>query len=291
MGHHFVPQAYLRGFEDPEKPGFVWVHSRRADKPAAASIDRVAQARRFYDPAIEAMLANAVEGPANPLIAQLRTGTPLAPDDRATLALYIATMMKRVPRSRARAFEHAQPLLNEVIERIRGELQELADAGRIQRDLLVQRLMELDAAHATFTRELPTEVVEQIRDPRPTPGIVAAILRMRWRLLTAPDGEVFLTSDNPAFYHDAFGLGTAKSELRLPLSPKYALHGHPGSSTDMMTVESVTRNWVREFNRSIAGTASSIAITDRNVAFPAKLLKRKQPYLSRLVWTVGALAV
>src|SRR5688500_11280238 len=121
MGHHFVPQAYLRGFEDPEKPGYVWVHSRRADKPTAAPIDRVAQARRFYDPAIEVMLANAVEAPANPLIAQLRAGTPLDSNDRATMALYIGTMLKRVPRNRAKALERAQPVLNEVIERIRKE--------------------------------------------------------------------------------------------------------------------------------------------------------------------------
>jgi hypothetical protein len=58
-----------------------------------------------------------------------------------------------------------------------------------------------------------------------------------------------------------------------------------------MTVEPVTRDWVREFNRSLAGTATSIAITDRNVSFPAKLLKRKRPYLFRLTWSDDALAV
>jgi hypothetical protein len=30
MGHHFVPQRYLRNFEDPDHPGYIWVHDHRA---------------------------------------------------------------------------------------------------------------------------------------------------------------------------------------------------------------------------------------------------------------------
>ena len=60
MGHHFVPQAYLRGFQDPLKPGFIWVQSRREASPSSASIKDVAQSRDFYDPETEGLLASSV---------------------------------------------------------------------------------------------------------------------------------------------------------------------------------------------------------------------------------------
>jgi len=49
MGQHFVPQAYLRGFQDSSKPGFIWVQSRRETSTRLASIEDVAQSRDFYD--------------------------------------------------------------------------------------------------------------------------------------------------------------------------------------------------------------------------------------------------
>ena len=29
MGHHYVPQRYLRGFQCPEKPGWVWAFDKQ----------------------------------------------------------------------------------------------------------------------------------------------------------------------------------------------------------------------------------------------------------------------
>lgn len=285
MGQHFVPQAYLRAFEDPSSPGFIWAQSRREDAPRLVPIKKIAQSRGFYEPATEALLASAIEAPANPILARLRRGEVPEEHERSCLAVYIATMIKRVPRNRSRAAALAQPTLDEVVGRIREEFLQLAAVGELTPKLAERRLEELDKAHIKFTGELPPVVAAQIRDPRPTPQIIQAILSMRWRVLRASAPDYFITSDNPAFFHEAYGVGTENSELRLPLSPTLAIHGCWASEEiSRISFHAVPRDWVREFNRSIASGASSIAMSHRRADFLGTLLRRKNPYLFRLVW-------
>jgi hypothetical protein len=126
MGNHFVPQAYLRGFQDPSNPDFIWVQSRREPDPRSASIEDVAQSRNFYDPEIEKLLASSVEGPANPVLAKLRAGELPTDRERIALAVYLATMIKRVPKNRIRGRAMAPQILDEVVSRFRGQVQQLA---------------------------------------------------------------------------------------------------------------------------------------------------------------------
>lgn len=285
MGHHYVPQAYLRSFQDASKPGFIWVQSRREVRARLASIEDVAQSRGFYDPDTEALLASAVEGPANPVLAKLRGGVTPTDGERIALALYLATMIKRVPRNRVRGRALAQPVLDGVVTRFREQVQQLAELGQLPPELVRRRLNELEAAHAKYTRELPASAVAQLRDPRPSAQMIEAIGSMRWRVLRAREPEFFITSDNPAFYHEAYGLGTQHSELRFPLSPDLALHGcRVTESPTSVSFHDIPRDWVREFNRSVASGASSIAMSHRCTQFVDKLLRRKNPYLFRLVW-------
>ena len=285
MGHHFVPQAYLRGFQDPSQPGFIWVQSRREPSPRPASIEDVAQSRDFYDPETERLLASSVEAPANPVLAKLRAGELPSERERMTLAVYLATMINRVPKSRLRGQAMAPQVLEDVANRFRGQVEQLAELGQIPPDLATRRLQELEVAYAKFTSDLPETVVKQIRDPRPSVQMIEAIAALRWRVLRAKEPEFFVTSDNPAFYHQAYGLGTERSELRFPLSPALALHGSRGSdATREVSVHDISRDWVREFNRSVASGASSIAMSHRRALFLGTLLRRKNPYLFRLVW-------
>jgi hypothetical protein len=275
----------LRAFQDPSSPGFIWAQSRREDAPRLVPIKKVAQSRGFYEPATETLLALAIEGPANPILAKLRGGEAPEEHERSCLAVYIATMIKRVPRNRTRARALVQPTLDDVAGRLREEFVQLAAVGELAPELAERRLGELDKAHTKFTRELPPLVVAQIRDPRPTPRIIQAILSMRWRVLTAKEPEYFITSDNPAFYHEAYGVGTEQSELRLPLSPTVALHGsHTLDRPSRVSFHEVSRDWVREFNRSVASGASSIAMSHRRADFLGTLLRRKNSDLFRLMW-------
>lgn len=286
MGHHFVPQAYLRGFEDPTAPGSIWTHVRSDPAPRLAPIKTVAQSRGFYDADTEVDLARLVEGPVNPLLAKLRAGRSPDPEERLPLALYIATMVKRVPKGRERGRALIQPALESTVAQLREEILEIGRLGHLDPELAGRRLREVDAAYAKFSESPPDEVLGQIRDPRPTSALVHAILGMTWRWIRAPAEEFFVTSDNPAFFHGAYGIGTPKSELRFPVSPTLALHGtwtQPGRHDPVFTL--VGRDWVREFNRSLAYGASSLAFAHRRSPWLRKLLSRKDPYLFHLQWT------
>jgi hypothetical protein len=97
----------------------------------------------------------------------------------------------------------APQVLEDVVSRFREQVQQLAELGEISPDLARRRLQELEVTHAKFTRELPEAVTDQTRDPRPSIQMIEAIAAMRWRVLRAGEPEFFMTSDNPAFYHEA----------------------------------------------------------------------------------------
>jgi hypothetical protein len=286
MGQHFVPQEYLRAFQDPSKAEFIWTLPRGESVPRLLPIKQVAQSRGFYDSETETDLARLVESPANPALAKLREESVIDRSERLAVAVYIATMLKRVPKSRARGEALIPETLDSTVKNIRLDIERIAESGRVSPDVIALRLSQIDAAYEKFKLEPPEAVKAQIRDPRPTSAIVQAVLGMTWRVLVTPESEFFITTDNPAFFHGSYGIGTEKAELRFPLSPTHALHGtwtaDDGSS---LSFHPAPRDWVREFNRSLAWDASHLAFAHRKAPWLATLMHRSSPYLSRLVWT------
>ena len=98
MGYHFVPQRYLRNFEDPGRPGVIWVHDKRGGPTRLARIAKVAQVKGFYRAETEVSLARDVEAPANAVIQKLIADTAITSVERLQLTYYIGVMLKRIPR-------------------------------------------------------------------------------------------------------------------------------------------------------------------------------------------------
>jgi hypothetical protein len=126
VGHHYVPQKYLRNFEARGQPGFIWLHDRQGGKPKLAPIAQVAQSKGFYSPETEDALAREVERPANAVIAKLIDDESISRAERFALTFYIATMLKRVPFRRRRVMEMYPTVLDDTVARIREQLIELA---------------------------------------------------------------------------------------------------------------------------------------------------------------------
>jgi hypothetical protein len=127
MGHHFVPQRYLRNFEDPDHPGYIWVHDRHGGAGQPANIAKVAQSRDFYSRSTETILAETVERPANLVIQKLTTRQPVTTSERVQLAYYVAVMMKRIPALRRRSSEMLPEVLADLVTEVRSYLNALAD--------------------------------------------------------------------------------------------------------------------------------------------------------------------
>jgi hypothetical protein len=177
------------------------------------------------------------------------------------------------------------PSIDSTFRKLHAEAAQAEAEGRLSPDGLARIQKELDERRIQYEAELPPEALEAVRDPMPSDRLAAVLNEMVWRVVIAPEGEVFITSDNPAFFHEGYGLGDERAELRFPLSPTHALHATwysgPGGA---LSFHHTSRDWVREFNRSQAYRATSLVFADRKALWLGTLLNRQNPYLFRLTW-------
>jgi hypothetical protein len=285
MGRHYVPQAYLRNFQVPDQPGFVWLYDKQGGEPHTASISKVAQSRDYYSPKTEEERARLVEAPANNAMGRLSRNEQLTTTERWNLAYYICTTLKRVPRRRRKAQEMYPEVLAATMAEVRTEFREMAQQVQTLDPAWEEhRLTELDAIEYRFSSEPPQGVVDQMRDPWPTKEMVDAVYRMAWRVLESSGPQDFITSDNPVFMFDGWGLTQERSEISFPLSATRALHGcWQGSPCSLVYMRS--SQWlVRETNRRMASETERFAFCHKEEPWLVQVLSKENPFLSIVKW-------
>ena len=286
VGLHYVPQKYLRGFTDLSCPDALWQFDKEtlsySERPA--SIAKIAQQRSFYDADTERRLNELVERPGNRVLDKLRSGhLKLEDEERAHLSVYIATMLTRVPHHRAKGEAMVPHVLRQVTSELREQIRAYSHAGQISTHTAEQRLAETDAAEAKFAAEIPNNVRERIRSPWPTERMINVVYNMHWRFVCADGSDYFLTTDNPAFFFECYGLGTENSELTFPVSCRLAMFG---SWTPVADGNRISRRsqFVKEANRRLISAASRFIYSRGKLAWIRKVAAKKQPYLSRIRW-------
>ena len=143
MGHHYLPQHYLRGFASGKA---IWAHDlqeKRSFRTRIKSVD------------LEAHLANFVEGPAQSAIDKLRRLEELSSKDREVLARYIIAMWKRVPAARKRV----AATIPGVADKIKAEFQQ-ANAKAVEENpdlanLASSRKGEVEAIISRYKQDPP----------------------------------------------------------------------------------------------------------------------------------------
>lgn len=284
MGHHFVPQRYLRNFENPSRPGFIWLHDKRGGPARLARITQVAQAKQFYSAETETILARHVETPGNAVIQKLTSQTAITPVERLQLAYYVGVMLKRIPAKRRRSAEMMPGVLADVVSSIREQLEAIASAVHEDPELLARRLREVDSAQKKFALQPPREVLEQIREPWPSEGMLRALFGMTWRVLVSSGPQYFVTTDNPAFFFRAYGLATEDSELSFPLSTEHALHGSWRTAGSDLIFLRATQSIIKEINRRLASETERLAFYHEPAPWLLKILPKKDLHLSVIQW-------
>jgi hypothetical protein len=285
MGHHYIPQRYLKNFQSAEHPGFIWLYDKQGSQPRLANIAKVAQKKQYYSEETEVLLAKEVETPANIVMERLKQHEFINEEERFKLAYYIGTMLKRVPYRRRRAREMVPDVLDDTVTRVRAMILHLEDDGA-DAALVEEMLQELEKAHDKYAKEPPPYVTEQIRMPWPYLNMLRAIFNMTWRIVETKGPQLFITTDNPAFFFGAYGLGTEESELSFPLSKGYCLHGSwQGSPGDLLFM-SANQWFVKEMNRRVASTAERFAFCHEPATWLQKTLQKNSAdhYLSVIRW-------
>lgn len=284
MGHHFVPQRYLRNFEDPGKPGYIWVHDKSGGQPRPASVAKVAQSKAFYAAKTENVLAQMVEQPGNRVMQKLIGNATITVEERLQLALYIGVMLKRVPTHRRRSSEMVPGVLKDTMEEMRQQLREIANGLQADPAILTKRELELDAVEHKFRIHPPEEVLRQIREPWPSMNVLQLLFRMTWRVLISSGPVYFVTSDNPAFYFQSYGLGQKESELSFPLSSKYALHGSWQRAVSDLICINAEQPLVNQINLRLVSQAERLVFYHQPANWIANLFGTSEPQLSVIRW-------
>ncbi len=282
MGHHFVPQHLLRGFQSPERANWIW----RFDKQTAAwkhlPISQVAQVPDFYESDIEVELNEKVEKPANAVIDKLRRGEAITDDDHMDMTYYLATVIRRVPGHRKKAESVIPIAISDAMKDVRERLRRAAAEARMSIAEMTAKLEQVDATEQKFLAEPPEQIRKIIETPWPFDSMLRLIRSMFWRVVQVTGEARFLICDNPAVFFD-FGLGHQECELILPLSSTTLLHCCWQWTRDLY-VKDERERLVKEFNRRIAARAERCVFCHKQVIWLAELARNAEGNLSRISW-------
>lgn len=217
IGNHYVPQKYLQGFASPSKLNSIWRYEKGRHKPVFAAIKKFAQEKGFYSDETETYLSTQIEGPANPVIDKIRRREMISPEEKAILANYMATMLKRVPRSQQRFKVSARQLIPSVFGVFEAALAR-RDAENPSDPNLPRWKEELTRLRRNYESSVPREIWYKIMRPSRTPLMLFALNAMKWRFLECDGDHNFLTCDNPVFYFTNIGMQPPYGEVSFPIS-------------------------------------------------------------------------
>ena len=171
----------------------------------------------FYSDVDEKRLSDEIEFPARSALAKLRASQPIDTGERHQVALYLESMMKRVPSTR-RAFLEGAP---KALARLRGDTEELSSKLGTTPPVIQIAIDRLEEEQFSEPLSMTSEIAQHQWS---TQELIDALLGMDWAVLIARGLDRFVTGDNPAFIDWQDRLKTPKSELVFPLSPSAALY-------------------------------------------------------------------
>lgn len=282
MGHHYVPQKYLRGFAELENDDAIWMYDKKLRKFTNPGIKSVAQEAGFYSEEVEQQLNELIEKPANRVLDKLRNKENIDEIERIHLSTYIATMIKRVPKRRAQALSMAPGVIEKTIHEVREQVQKWASTTE-NKALAERRLKEIKEIEEKLRNKVPDFIIDQIRLPWATQEMIDLISTMSWYVVSSKE-DYFITSDNPAYFFEAYGIGTPKSELTFPISRDLALFTSWQGAQNSLNYLEARPKLVREANKRLASGAERFVFSHRREDWIAKLCDNPKPYLSRILW-------
>jgi hypothetical protein len=284
MGKHFVAQRHLKRFQCPERPGWIWMFDKDKGESKLLPIEKVAQARGFYPEEIESVLTHGVEVPGLDAIDKLLASGELHEEERARLAYYTATQIRRVPNARRIGHDLLPAVLADVVQDIKIRITDAAAKGFItetRRDALLE---EAAVYHLKAQNQTPEEVLAQINLPWPFESWLASVHNMQWRLLKRTGASAFLISDNPAYFFEGYGLGDVRGEVIMPLSSDFLLHCSWQQLKVKLPLITASERLVKTLNRRIASGATRCIFYHRDENWIFSAAKNTVEQLDRINW-------
>ena len=279
--HHRVPRTYLANFCGSD--GRLWIYDTRGDEPRSNIPENEAVETDLYsvirkdgtrDTQIEEGLAQ-IEDVGAPVLQKVIGGAMLEDQDRFDMSALLAsihlrsdTMRQQFADFEGRTLALAGKMLVSHDGAWESYVKHQAKRGKTLTDQDRQRQSEFINDPSRYEIHLRKD---GLMVPLGTISTVAKLLyRMNWTIMTAPQGEFFVTSDNPAvlfitgpegksFYRGGFG--SKGAEFTVPLSPTKLLLAH--WIDDVAAEHPCDRETVRRLNRMRAAYAEHAIYADR----------------------------
>jgi uncharacterized protein DUF4238 len=301
--HHIVPELYLKGFVIKNDEPFIWVYKRGepynpgngkiTNNPYKDSIRNAGAEKDFYaDPKEGSVkdfetfenILESLEKPANPIFQKLRARQMISNEEKCLFSHYIILMHRRVRSGREKVknqlskhpYEPSKALFQKTnlpdTPETRAELKKVSD------NLAQKEGFEIQA-HNRITAAVPDSF------------LIEVLQKMTWSFYVAPMPHTFVTSDNPVFISEKFGLGKNISELSFPISADIALI----ASWNRFLKEEFSEakpQLLKELNRRTINAASQHVYFSKNPEWVKSILDKnfyeyRPTYSVKSVYTVA----
>jgi len=256
VGHHYVPQYYLRGF--CRDGNHLWVFDKQDQHAFTTHVKNVASETAFYSEEVENLLAQSVEQPANQVLAAIRARKPVSPTEKRSLAAYINCLWKRVPQGKRRLRDSASSISQQLASEYDSQFEEAVREHPEDREHFEKIRARIQELLDRWSADPPEEAWLRNLAPGATPKSVAVLSQMTWRFLVFDSRPAFLTSDNPVFFFPHLGIGRPQSELTFPVSSNIVLWATWRSDLEE-GYHPATENVVGKVNRRTASITTRFA--------------------------------
>jgi hypothetical protein len=249
--HHFVPQAYLRGFSCPVRgKQFVWVYDKRPGRaPTCKSVKSIAWAHNYYaqerddgsvdSDTLEVGLAQTIDTRAAELIAKLDARGmrefKLTEDDESVLALFIGLSLTRVPSFRTGIQDLYSQIAQYTAEIIGPELWlGPGPPPKIKAE-----------AKEWVSLEHMIEAGEQVAN---------SLMEKQWQFFRSTPDQPFITSDNPVIFSGP-APASPYSEVFMHLTKGLAVVCTPKLPHSWFPIIDAPKGQVKSMNATVARAA------------------------------------
>jgi len=295
--HHYVPQFYLAGFLDPQRPSSLWVYEKGTGRVFPSTPRKIAVESHYYsftgpdgnkDSNMLENLPSEIEGAAARGTAKILAGEPLSDEDRSNFAVFLGFLLVRVPNFQQLTESMVAGFAKMYSRRLASnpewfrrsiEKYEKATGDDVGNDLEGLREFALRGEYdISVNRDFNLRFI--LLGERLAP----ILHQMTWTFLRATDDYKFLTSDNPLVYYDptcdgnslhGVGFTNKHIEVTVPISRDIALLAtwRDGRDSrylpvDNKTVKAVNRRAVISASRFIFASQESEGIRRLVKKFP-----------------------
>jgi hypothetical protein len=280
MGHHYLPQYYLKGFTETDD-NILWAYEKGSGNNFSTQIINLAKINKLYSEETEQYLANEIEGPANEVLDKIRNRHLISKADKEYFAKYMAVMWKRVPRAKEDFNKMAPGILDEIGSELKDSLKSIGERRPEKIKLIEERQKEINEILEKYVSAPPEDIWWYSIRPERTPIIVEIMKKMTWSFWECDQTFTFLTCDNPLFYFTGMGVGKKDSEISFPISNHVVLWAtwKTNFPNDFIKASSQI---VKEMNRRTVHNASRFVYHCKDERWIVPFIKKGHWRLNRI---------